>query len=229
MSADSTNPPMSSGDAMSERFKALSALDQAHELNKLTTIHTKTVKAQLKAPKKKEKDPDAPKKVQGPNVQKWYDDLEKIQQEYGIKTDEKGNPIYKIDKKTGESKPDYNVSYKEAMKLASKRRKDEAGTEDVVPANKATKAKAVAVTEPPKTAAKAVSKTVPTAPKVSDDNEYVSEEPRVIVIKGETLLKYDNGDTWYKNPDNTRGEWKGVYNPQKKRFENTAPEYEPDY
>ena len=227
MSTNTTSaPPKSSGDIINERFKALSALDQAMKMNELSTIHVKSVKVEQKTNKpKKQRDPDAPPKEQGEKVKQWYSDIEKIQEEFGIKKDEKGNPMYKMDK-NGESKPVYIVSYKEAMKLASQRR-NESG--EAAPASKPKKARDAdaPVSEAPKTASR--TKTVPVAPTVTDDEDDDIEEPMPFIFKGEMLLKYSNGDTWVKNPDNTRGEWKGVYNPAKKRFDKTAPEDEPNY
>lgn len=224
-----TSAPMSSGDVMRERFKALSALDQAHELSELTTIHVKSVKNQLKTTKKKAKDPDAPPKEQPEGVKQWHNDIRKVQEEFGIKTDAKGNPIYKIDPKTGEYKPDYNMDWSKAMKLASERRNGGSGSEAPEKAKKAAKTTAVTTTAAPKTNGRA--KVVPTAPTVDDDDndDDTVEEGRPFVFKGENLLKYTNGDTWVRNADGTRGEWKGVYNPGKKRFDKTEPEYEPDY
>ncbi len=226
-----TTAPMSSGDVMRERFKALTALDQAQELSELTTIHVKSVKNLSKTTKgKKAKDPDAPPKEQPEGVKQWHNDIRKVQEEFGIKTDEKGKPIYKIDPKTGESKPDYIMDWSKAMKLASERRNGgESSTEAPAKVKKVTKAvktTAPMTTEAPKTTR---AKTVPAAPTVTDDDDYTVEEPKPFIFKGESLLKYANGDTWVRNPDNTRGEWKGVYNPGKKRFEKTEIEDEPDY
>ncbi len=230
MSATTTSaPPKSSGDIINERFKALSALDQAMKMNELSTIHVKSVKVEQKTNKpKKQRDPDAPPKEQGEKVKQWYSDIEKIQEEFGIKKDEKGNPMYKTDK-NGESKPVYIVSYKEAMKLASQRRNESGESGQSVPASKTKKTRDATTSEVPKTTAR--SKTVPVAPTVTDDDDDDDdiEEPMPFIFKGEMLLKYANGDTWVKNPDNTRGEWKGVYNPAKKRFDKTAPEDEPNY
>lgn len=231
MSAISTTVPMSSGDVMRERFKALTALDQAQELSELTSIHVKSVKNLSKTNKKKAKDPDAPPKEQPEGVKAWHNDIRKVQEEFGTKMDAKGNPIYKIDPKTGESKPDYVMDWSKAMKLASERRNEENGTEapsKVKKAAKAVKITAPITTEAPKTNVRA--KIVPAAPTVNDDDDDDDvEEPKPFIFKGESLLKYANGDTWIRNPDNTRGDWKGVYVPAKKRFDKTASEDEPNY
>lgn len=222
-----TTAPMSSGDAMRERFKTLTALDQAQELSELTSIHVKSVKNLSKTTKKKVRDPDAPPKEQPEGVKQWHNDIRKVQEEFGIKKDTKGDPIYKIDPKTGESKPDYVMDWSKAMKIASERRNGESSTEAPNKVKKSVKTTGPVTTEAPKTAR---AKAVPAAPTVNEDEEeYTVEEPMPFIFKGESLLKYANGDTWVRNPDNTRGDWKGKFIPAKKRFENTAPEDEPNY
>lgn len=109
--------------SMLEKFKKFDSKNQAEFIKDCSTVHVKTVKTELKGKTRKTRDPDAPKRPQSEGVLAWHEVIRQTQEDSGMVLDDDGEPLMKLDPKTNEMKPVYNLTWREAMSKASERKK----------------------------------------------------------------------------------------------------------
>ena len=209
------------GTTIRNAFSHLHAMQQAGVMTMLAKDHEKTVKSELKGGKKKEKDPDAPKKEES----SWIKYVKEIWHESGYKLDEKGQVM-----KNKNGEPVCNMDYSEALKIASQRKKEMEARGEGLVSTKATKMTSQAtitsssarekMTAPPTKVAKVE---IPPVEEESYDEELnLWSHPTT----GKLYWKSTMNECWIaNNRDHSRGAWMGIYNPVTRKFD---PADEPD-
>ncbi len=240
-----TDAPMVSSNgtkSMLEKFKKMPAKDQAEFMKDISTVHVKAVKVEVKGKTRKTRDPDAPKREQSEGVKAWHDDIRKTMEASGQVLDEHGKPLMKLDPKTNEMKPVYNLTWREAMSEASARKKaattgggagGPSGASKIAAkpaaAKKAAPAAASSVTTSSSSVAKlraaAKSRAAPPPPPTidedDDDDGYESYEESLTpwTYKNVEYLAGSKGERYKMNPDGSRGDWVGYWNDKTRKME----------
>lgn len=206
------------GTTIRNAFSHLHAMQKAGVMTMLQKDLEKTVKTELKGGKKKEKDPDAPKKEES----SWIKYVKEIWHESGYKLDEKGQVM-----KNKNGEPICNMDYSEALKIASQRKKEMEARGEALASTKSTKMTAQTTI----TSSSAREKmTAPPAKKAEIPIEEDSYEEQLNIwshpTTGKLYWKSTMNECWIANPkDHSRGAWMGIYNPVTRKFD---PADEPD-
>ncbi len=206
------------GTTIKNAFSHLHAMQQAGVMSMLAKEHEKTVKGELKGSKKKEKDPDAPKKEES----SWIKFVKECWHESGYKLDAKGQIMRNKD---GEPIP--KIEYSDALKIASQRKKEMEARGEGLVSQKTDKMKSQ--TTITNSSARA-QMTAPPAPKPAIEGEYELTDEELNLwshpTTGKLYWKSGMNECWVANSkDHSRGAFMGIYNPVTRKFD---PADEPD-
>jgi hypothetical protein len=223
---------------MLEKFKKMPAKDQAEFMKDISTVHVKAVKTEIKGKARKTRDPDAPKREQSEGVKAWHDVIRQTQEDSGQILDDEGEPLMKLDPKTNEMKPVYNLTWREAMSKASERKKAAtigggagapSGPSKLAAKPAAKKAAPVAASSLSTTGSvsklrAAVKSRAPPPPPPTideDDDGYESYEESLNpwTYKNVEYLAGTKGERYKMNPDGSRGDWVGYWNDKTRKME----------